>query len=710
MNALAIRLIPSATMRRVLARVLPIAVVVFAVEVYPYKAPLGVVLNGALIGGRISLIALGIALVYRANRVINFAAAELGLVPTVFAVLLIITAGWPYLLGAAAGVAATVLVAFIVQAAIVRRFSTAPRLILTVATIGIAQLLIGVSLLLPGWMEKLTGQSFEQFGSTQISPPFTVRWELGGTFFNANDIITMVAVPVCFVALGWFLSRSNTGRAVRAAAERSDRAATLGVSVTRVHTIVWIVAGLLAFVAVFLRAGTVGLPLGRVLGPVFLLQAIAAVVIGRFESFPTIAIAGIGIGILDQANTFQPGNRPAFNDVMLFVIVVVALLLAKRPTLTRSGDVSTWQAAAEVRPIPAELAHLPEVRAAKWTLVAAIAGFVTTLPLWLTEAQMNLASVVVIFAIVAISLVVLTGWGGQVSLGQVGFMGVGAIVGGALTSRHGWDISLAMIAGGVAGAIVAVVIGFPAIRRRGLTLAVVTYGFALVVSSFFVATEFFGDWLPPSRIERPAVFGVIKIDTETRFYFFCLVMLAVVMFLVRGIRHSRTGRALIAVRENEDAARSYGISAVRTTITGFAISGFLAALAGVLFVHQQQGLGTAVFAPDESLATFSSVVIGGMTSVPGAILGSVYVRGTEYFLPGNWTFIASSFGLLIVLWLLPRGLGGSLALLRDMLLRRVAERRGIVVPSLLADRRVEEAEPSAAGTAACSPRWAAPTR
>ena len=116
------------------------------------------------------------------------------------------------------------------------------------------------------------------------------------------------------------------------------------------HTIVWVVAGLLAFVAVFLRAGTVGLPLGRVLGPVFLLQAIAAVVIGRFESFPTIALAWIGIGILDQANTFQPGNRPAFNDVMLFVIVVVALLVAKRPTLTRAGDVSTWQAAAEVRP------------------------------------------------------------------------------------------------------------------------------------------------------------------------------------------------------------------------------------------------------------------------------------------------------------------------------------------------------------------------
>ena len=221
----------------------------------------------------------------------------------------------------------------------------------------------------------------------------------------------------------------------------------------------------------------------------------------------------------------------------------------------------------------------------------------------------------------------------------------------------------------------------------------VTYGFALVVSSFFVATEFFGDWLPPSRIDRPAVFGVIKIDTETRFYFFCVVMLGIVMFLVRGYGTAApAGHSSRCARTRTPPARTASAPSARPS-PGSRFSGFLAALAGVLFVHQQQGLGTAVFAPDESLATFSSVVIGGMTSVPGAILGSVYVRGTEYFLPGNWTFIASSFGLLIVLWLLPRGLGGSLALLRDMPLRRVAERRGIVVPSLLADRRVDEPPP-----------------
>ena len=120
--------------------------------------------------------------------------------------------------------------------------------------------------------------------------------------------------------------------AVRAAAERGDRAAMLGINVGRVQTIVWTIASLLAFLALFLRTGAVGLPIGSPSGPAFLIQAIGAAVIGRFERFPTIACASIAIGILDQANTFQPGNRPSFNDVMIFVIVLVALLFVRRPT------------------------------------------------------------------------------------------------------------------------------------------------------------------------------------------------------------------------------------------------------------------------------------------------------------------------------------------------------------------------------------------
>ena len=662
-----------------------IGALAFAVLVWPIPAPLGVIINGALVGGRIALIALGIALIYRTNRVVNFAQGDLGAVPAILGVLLIVSTGLPYLVGFAAGLAAAVLLGVLVETLIIRRFFHSPRLILTVATIGLAQLLVGAGLFLP----RLFG---DRILAPRIDPPFTADFAIGGTRFNANDLITMIVIPLAFVALAIFLRRSNIGIAVRAAAERADRAMTLGIPVKRLHTYVWVIASVLAFVAMFLRAGTVGLPIGSVLGPTFLIQALAAAVIGRMERFPTIAVAAIGLGIIDQAMTFQPGNRPAYNDVVLFVIILVALMVAKQSSGARTdaGAVSTWQAAREVRPIPAELARLPEVRWARWGLAALVATFLLTLPMWLSIRQVNLAGVVLIFGIVGISLVVLTGWAGQVSLGQMAFVGIGAAVGGAMTANLGWDLGPALLLGGAAGSVVAVVVGYPALRRRGLTLAVITLAFALVTWSYLLNRAFFSSLLPPQRIERPDLFGVIDISGETPFYFVCLAGLALTLAVVRALRASRTGRVLVAIRENERAAKAYGINTTRTTTAAFAISGFLAAFAGVLFVHHQTGLLSDAYAPEESLRVFSMVVIGGLGSIPGALLGSFYVRGTQFFFPAEWQFLATGAGLLLVLMIFPGGLGAALYEVRDWYLRKVADRRHLLVPSLVADKRAEE--------------------
>ncbi|HEY8526270.1 MAG TPA: ABC transporter permease [Acidimicrobiales bacterium] len=650
-----------------------------------FPAPSGVVLGGALVGGRIALIALGIALVYRANRIVNFAQGDLGGVPATLAVMLVVSSGLNYWLGFAIGLAAALVLGVLVETLIIGRFFRAPRLVLTVATIGVAQLLTGSALLLP----RAFTDDFD-FG-TRIAPPFDTRFEVEGTIFNANDIFTMVAVPVVLLALGWFLRRSSVGIAVVAAAERADRAATLGIPVRRLHAIVWAIASALAFIAVFLRAGAVGLPIGEVLPPSFLVQALAAAVIGRFERFPTVVSAAIGIGIVDQAMVFQDGNRPAYNDAVLFVVVLVALLLMRRAG-ANGGRVdtdasATWQATREVRPIPRELARLPEVRAARAAIWAVLGVFVLTLPLWLSTSRLNLATIIVLFGIVAASLVVLTGWAGQVSLGHMAFVGVGAVAGGALTDRYGWDLAFAVVIAGLVGGVAAVIVGYPALRRRGLTLAVSTLAFALFIASYGLNRTIV-DWLPGRRIDDPQLL-TIELSNETRFFYVSLAFLGLALAMVVGVRHSRTGRALIAIRENERAARSYGVNASRTTLAAFALSGFLAALAGALFVHQQGGLAPDLYAAQRSLDLFSMVVIGGLGSLPGAVLGAVYVRGADFFLPLDWQFLATGVGLLAVLLMFPTGLGGVLADVRDAALRWVARRRGLVVPSLVADVRVE---------------------
>jgi len=687
---------------RLLAYVLPVAGLIFAVRVWPFPAPNGVILDGALGGGRIALIALGIALIYRANRVINFAQGDLGQVPATLGALLVITLSVNYFVAFTTGLVAAVVLGVVVETLIIRRFFRAPRLILTVATIGLSQVLIAAGL----FIAQAFGQDFQ---TNRLDAPFTVKFQVGSTIFNGNDVIAMITIPIAFIALAAWLRLSNIGVAVRGSAERADRASTLGIPVRRLHTIVWTVATVLAFLGMWLRAGAVGLPIGTVLGPTFLLLALGAVVIGRMDRFGVIAAAAIALGILDKAITFQPNNNPAFNDAVLFLVILGALLVTRRPSRGRVGadQVSTWQAAREVRPIPRELKGLPEVRFARWALLGAVAAFLVTLPLWLDESRINLAAIIVIFGIIGVSLVVLTGWAGQVSLGQMGFAGVGAAVGGWVTYYTETDLSIALLAGGAAGALAAIVVGYPALRRRGLTLAVSTLAFALFVSSFLLNQELFGEngeppgflpgqWLPGFRIDRTPIFGRFDIESETRFYFLCLVVLGLMLVVVRGVRRSRTGRVLIAIRENDSAARSYGINTTRTNLACFALSGFIAAVAGVLLVHQQTGLQVGagnLYLPEESLRVFSMVVIGGLGSLPGVLLGAAYIWGTEYFLPGQWSFLATGAGLLLILMVLPGGLGAVLYDTRDWLLRQIAKRRGLVVPSLLADVRVEEPVP-----------------
>lgn len=659
-----------------------------------YPAPMGIVLNGALVGGRIALIALGIALVYRANRIVNFAQGDLGALPTVLAVMLVVAWGWSYWLGLAVGLAAAVVLGVLVESLIIRRFFTAPRLVLTVATIGLAQLLAGAGLFLP----RAFGNT--SFG-TRLPQPFDARWVFGGVTFNANDIFTMIVVPLCLLALAIFLQRSTVGIAIVGAAERADRAFTLGIPVKRLHTVVWVVASVLAFLAMFLRAGAVGLPIGEVLAPTFLVQALAAAVFGRFERFTTIAAAAIGLGIVDQAMTFQAGNRPAYNDAVLFVIVLVGLMVTRRGTSTGRVDSdasATWQATREIRPVPREMRRLPEVVWGRVGLWAVIGGFVLTLPMWLSTSRLNLATIIVIFGIVAASLVVLTGWAGQVSLGHMAFVGVGAAVGGALTDHRGWDLAVAGLVAGVVGGAAAAVVGYPALRRRGLTLAVSTLAFGLFVSSYLLNRTVvlgdlaFSDWLPGRRIDRGTILG-IELASETAMFYACLAVLALALLMVVGLRRSRTGRVLIAIRENEKAARAYGVNATRTSLAAFALSGFLAAVAGSLYVHQQTGLSTDPFLPQRSLELFTMVVIGGLGSLPGALLGATYVHSVDFFLPNEWQFLATGVGLLLVLLVFPAGFGGVLADLRDGALRKIAGRRDLVVPSLLADVRVEDEPP-----------------
>jgi branched-chain amino acid transport system permease protein len=645
----------------------------------------GVYVIGLVFGMLGALTALGMALIYRSNRILNFAQGELGLAPSVGALGLITFSAMPYVFALLFGLGAAVLLGVVVEFVIIRRFAKAPRLILTVATIGLSQLLTVASLAIPRIWDK-------DPMSQKIVAPFDIKFEVAPITFTGNHVIALVVAPLVILGVAIFLKSTNIGIAVRASAERSDRANMLGVPVKRIQTLVWGLAALLSFTGVFLKAGVVGLPFASNEGfgtTSFgaLLAALAALTLGRFTNLPSVAVSAMALGILEQSVVWRFGNKPELIYPVLAVVILVGLAIRKTGQSRTAHDTAdSWQGSDEVRPIPLELRRIPEVAVVKWGALALLAIVAFRLPAFgfMDSGNLIKASAVVLFGIIGVSIIMLTGWAGQVTLGQMAVVGVGAVTGALATSEWGLDLSLAVLIGGLAGSVVAVIIGLPALRVRGMFLAVTTLAFAITASNFLLNPTYFA-WIPKGRIERPPLFGKLDLEPHANMYYLCLVVLVITLLGVRGLRRSRTGRVMLALRENERAAQSFGISLTRAKLTAFALSGFFAAVAGAMLVHVTQRFTAAEFGAGTSFAVFTSTVVGGLGSMTGGLIGALFSRGGTWFLQGNWQLLPSAIGVLAVLLALPSGLGGAFFQVRDAWLRSVARRNGIVVPSLLAD-------------------------
>ena len=644
------------------------AVGLLAVQLIFFQVPAGAWVRGVVIGMLTALLAIGLALVYRANRIVNFAQADLGFLPVSLVVGLVVFWGWPWGVGLVVGVLGAIVLGVVVEFAFVRRFRHASRLVLTVATIGISQLLAVGALLMPRWWgQRPTSQ--------RIPAPFDTTVTIGTFVLGANDLLALVAAPLAMAAVAIFLERTRVGVAIRATAERSDRAAMLGIPVSWLATLTWVVASLLSFVALFLRAGILGVPWGTAIGATALVPAIAALAIGRLRDLPAIAVTAIALGVLEYGVSWNASSPLLVTPIIGAAVFVT--LIARHVQVGRAdaSETSSWRLAEEIRPVAVfgvARRRWNAIRLASWIVLV---GCALALPAVLRVDQVIKATAVVAFAMVCVSLVVLSGWAGQISLGQVAFFAIGAATSAWVTTRWHVDLTLALLVGGVAGATAALAVGLPALRLQGLYLAVTSLVFALTVTAWLLNERFF-DWVPSDRIERPPLFGRISLDDSTRYYFYSLAVLAVVAVVLRRLRVSAIGRAIIAVRDNEPAAAAFAIGTVRVKLTAFALAGGVAGVGGALFVHLNQSFDLASYGAGESLDVFVASVVGGLGSLAGAVLGALFLWGVRWFVPANeWRFLASSSGVLLVLMILPGGLVGLIANLRDQLVARLGDRQ-----------------------------------
>ena len=557
---------------------------------------------------------------------------------------------------------------------VMRRFERAPRLVATVATIGLGQVFLLVSTSLVG----VGGPGGDDSsGSIVFTPRFPFDWtlSLSPATFRTADILSVVIAVAALAGLAVFFARSSIGVVLRGASENPARASSLGVDTSSLNAFVWMLAGGLSGIASILStAGAVG-------GGSNAVKYFTAAVFGGLVSIPITVVAAFAVGILDQAISWARPTPGIIDGVLLVVLVAVQLLQRVRAGRSDTEAVG-WNAAREARPIPDELKDLEVVR--KWVRIAQVTGLTVALALpWvLSPAQTNLAAVTVAYGIIGVSLLVLTGWAGQISLGHFAFAAIGSYV----TALVRWPFPLGLLAGGLAGAAVAVLIGRAALRLRGLQLAVSTLAFAVAVTSILLNPRFLGKALPDS-LDRPSIIG-LDLDDQRPFYYFALVFLVLATAVVVGLRRSRTARALIAARENEPAAQSFGINLLRARLGAFAVSGFLAAVAGGLFAYSQNGINLSSYGADQSIKMFLMVVIGGLGSVAGPLIGAVYIGFADIFAKDLPLFSTGATGLLSIVLLLfaPGGLGDVAFRIRDAMLRRVADRYRIDVPSLVADR------------------------
>jgi branched-chain amino acid transport system permease protein len=660
----------------------------------PGSRPLGLLLYGAVIGCLYGLIAVGLVLVFRANRVVNFAQAGLGAAPAVLALLLLADKGVPYLLVLPVLVVGALAVGALVEVAFIRRFATAPRLVLAVVTIGVAQLLAYVEFQTPKWVsgDVLPPQEFP-------TPLSGVRVTIGGTVFSGDAFFAVGLSAVAVLALSAFLRRTRLGTAIRACAENPDRAALLGIPVRRVWLVVWMLAALLSALGIFLRAPLVGLPIGTITGPAILLPALAAAVIARMERIGLAFGAGIALGVVDIATFYSTGRANLSQAVMLPVIL--GALLSQRRAFSRAKELAdaSYRAVHEPRVVPAVLRDLREVVLARRAVTGVVAAVALGAPFLVGPLYRNDASLVLVFALLGLSLVVLTGWAGQISLGQVGFLGIGAAVAGGLAADAGADFFLSVFVAGAVGAVIAVLVGLPALRMPGLYLAVTTLAFAAATSSFLLDRKYFG-WVlpePENPVLRPVLYGRVDTSGDLAFYYLCLAFLVAGVLSLRAVRASRAGRVLMAVRDNPRAAQAYGVGLARARLTAFAFSGFLAAVAGALFAYQQGAVDSGAFPVTMSLAVFAMVVVGGLSRPMGAVLGALYLVGLAR-VPGLRDIelvqlLTTGIGLVVLLLLMPGGFTAALLGVRDRFLRWVAARHDIDVPSLTADGLTEPDAP-----------------
>jgi branched-chain amino acid transport system permease protein len=665
---------------------------------------LGTLPGGLVTGAVYALLAMGLVFTYKATRVPNFAYGAMATFVAFFHYDLV--AGRTFSLhlsllvvdldveryvqlafwaAVPVSLAAAALLGLVIERFVIRPFARAraPMVVNIIVTLGLA-------LLLSAFTQQVFGADQLIVPNDQAIFPRTPAFAIGGVNVSWERFGVMVLLAALAAGTWWFFKATRTGLAIRASATDPDVAALLGVSARKLAVVSWASGSLVA--------GAAGIALASVVvssDPNLLLlltiKGFAAAIVGGMVSFPIAVGAALGIGLGEEwvrhyLVALDPKLWQGAPEVLTLGAVIGVLALRPRWIFTgirededtgvvgRGGAADSALARA-VDPVEAfrlAQASLPAGlwawhgwRLAKRAVVAALVVGTVLFPVlpfvddfYTLPANLSIAS-----AMVLLSFVVLVGWLGQVSLAQGAFVAVGGAGTAIGANTLGLPFPLPILCGVALAVPVAALVSLPALRLRGLHLAVATMAFGLAAERAIVPRFDASD-----RVTPPSWMATDR----ARYWVFLALAVAAVVVCWR-ISRTRIGRSFAAIRDSEVVAAAYGIRPVRVKLTGFAVAGAIAALGGTMLTYQLGGVGTQSASVFSSIANLANAVVAGIGSLAGPAIGaflfSLYPELTKGEVQATalsfWPQITASALLILMLAVNPGGLASMARFVRS---------------------------------------------
>ena len=550
------------------------------------------------------------------------------------------------------------LMGLLIYALIFRPLRDAPALARVVASVGLIIVMIG-----------LKDRRFPDQMAMRVDPILprevvTITEDLR----VPRDGLWLLGVVLLITVVVWAASKFlRFGLATRAAAENEKGAILLGHSPDFLAASGWVVSSVVGAIVAILAAPLVQLN-GSIYTFGFLIPALGAALIGKFRNFWPTVLTGIAIGMVQSTFTkmqldFSWWPQYGMREGLPFLVIIITMIVSGE-RLPERGSVGGWK-----------LPFVPPARVTWFSfmtpLVIASAGILFLGPLWRAAIMSSL-----IASVLALSLVVLIGFGGQTSLAQMAFAGIGGFALSKLATSYDIPFPFAPILAALGAMVFGLLVGLPALRVRGTNLAIVTLAGGVTIAEFV----FKHPWViggvnnEGATVPNPSLghwnMGLVYGNKTSRpiFAFFLLAILAILCLMVSNIRRSSSGRVMLAVRSNERASAAIGINNTSVKMMMFALSSFIAGMGGALIAYRFGAVSDLSYGTIASLTALSFAYLGGITSVSGAITAGIsaasgvsfYAMNQIFGSFGSWEALIGGTLLIVTAIANPEGIAGGI--------------------------------------------------